>query len=60
MRPARRADNSDVMVVSVVKVRTEAQHFIHDLLREGFTVPLPLYVDLNINETRSVTERRLR
>ena len=42
MRPARRVDNSAVLVVPNVKARMEAQHYIpplslHDLLRESFT-----------------------
>ena len=42
VRPARRAENSTVLVVPNVKVRMEAQRptprlSLHDLLRETFT-----------------------
>jgi len=42
VRPAQRTDNSAILVVSNVKVRMEAQHYIfphglHDLLQASFT-----------------------
>jgi hypothetical protein len=48
MRPARRADNSTILVVLNVKVRMGAQNSVPDVsLHDLLGKPLPLYFTLN-------------